>query len=194
MICGALRFEHPMARRLLESIPSLIHVSSWGATETSWVESALAMMEHEARSLRPGGDAVLTRLADIFVIQALRRWLEADPEAKVGWLGAMQDPQVGAALSRIHEAPERGWTVASLAREVSMSRSAFAARFRERVGESPGRYLTRWRMELAWGRLREESDVTIAQVADALGYRSEAAFGRAFKRCMGISPGQVRRS
>lgn len=194
MICGALSFQHPMARRMLESMPSLLHVDTWEGPEAGWVDSALAMMEHEARTQRPGGDALLTRLADIFVIQALRRWLDHDPRARTGWLGACQDPQVGVALARIHEAPEQDWTVATLAREASMSRSAFAERFRERVGATPSKYLTRWRMELAWERLRATPEVTIAEVADALGYRSEAAFGRAFKRCLGVSPGQARRA
>jgi AraC-like DNA-binding protein len=154
------------------------------------MQSTLRLIATEAASLRPGGEAVLTRLSDILVIQALRGWIEHDPAAQHGWLGALRDPQIGRAISLIHRAPARGWTVASLASEVAMSRSAFAARFTELVGEPAMRYVTRRRMQVARAWLAEDG-ATVAEVAGRLGYRSEAAFSRAFKRMDGASPGAV---
>jgi len=127
------------------------------------------------------------------VIQALRAWIESDPAARTGWLGAMRDPHIGRAIGLVHADPARDWTVASLAAELSMSRSAFAARFSELVGEPAMQYVTRWRMHVALAAL-QDGGVTVAQLADQLGYRSEAAFARAFKRVIGTPPGGVRRA
>ena len=135
---------------------------------------------------------MITRLGDILVIQAIRAWIESDPAAQRGWLGALQDPQIGRAISCVHRDPARDWTVASLAHELTMSRSAFAARFTEVVGEPVMSYVARWRMQVAVAALKEGT--TVGQLADRLGYRSEAAFSRAFKRVIGVSPGAVRRS
>src|SRR5262249_21735800 len=151
------------------------------------------LMAAEAAELRPGGEAVITRLGDILVIQAIRAWMDSDPAAHTGWLGALQDPQIGRAISLIHRDPARDWTVASLADELAMSRSAFSARFTELVGEPVMRYVARWRMHVAVDALQEEG-ATVGELADRLGYRSEAAFSRAFKRVIGRSPGEVRRS
>jgi AraC-like DNA-binding protein len=153
----------------------------------------IELLGAEARELRPGGEAVITRLADILVIQALRTWMERDPAARTGWLGALRDESIGRALSRVHRDPAHPWTVASLARVAAMSRSAFAARFTELVGEPAMQYVTRWRMNLARARLAE-ADAPLGQLAAQLGYRSEAAFGRAFKRFVGVSPGAARRA
>ena len=158
-----------------------------------WIASTLRFMAAEAREPRLGGETVITRLADILVIQAIRAWIEQDPAAQTGWLGALRDPQIGRAISLIHRDPARTWTVASLADEVAMSRSAFAARFAELVGEPPMHYVTRWRMHAAVTWLRE-GDATLGELALRLGYQSEAAFSRAFKRFMGLSPGAVRRT
>ena len=150
-------------------------------------------MAAEARALRPGGEAVITRLGDILVIQAIRSWIETDPAARTGWLGALQDPQIGRAIAIIHRDPARPWTLASLADEVAMSRSAFAARFTELVGEPAMSYVARWRMHVALDALKEQGS-TVAELASRLGYRSEAAFARAFKRVIGIPPGAVKRT
>lgn len=140
-----------------------------------------------------GERRALTRLADILVIQALRAWLAQDPAAQRGWLGALQDPQLGRAIASIHRDPARAWTLAALAKEAAMSRSAFAARFSTRVGEPAMQDLARWRMHLAHAQL-QEGDVALAELAERLGYGSEAAFSRAFKRFLGVSPGAVRRA
>ena len=192
LICGAVRFEHPAARNLVEILPATIHVEASHSAKLDWMQSLLGLMAAEASERRPGGEAVITRLGDILVIQAIRAWIETAPAARSGWLGALQDPQIGRAMALIHRDPARDWTVASLARELAMSRSAFAARFTELVGEPVMRYVGRWRMHLAVSALTEEA-VTVGELAQRLGYRSEAAFSRAFKRIMGVSPGAIRR-
>lgn len=126
------------------------------------------------------------------VIQAIRSWIAEDPTAQTGWLGALYDDRIGPAVLRIQRDPARPWTVASLGREVAMSRSAFAARFRGLVGETPMQYITRWRMHLAATWLRE-GEAPLTEPASRLGYQSEAAFSRAFRRVIGLSPGAVRR-
>jgi AraC-like DNA-binding protein len=192
LICGAVRFEHPAAHNLIEILPETIVVEAAGTPETDWMQSTLRLMATEARALRPGGEAVITRLGDILVIQAIRSWIETDPAARSGWLGALQDRQIGRAISLIHREPARAWTVAALADEVAMSRSAFAARFTELVGEPAMHYVARWRMHVALSALRDEG-ATVGELADRLGYQSEAAFSRAFKRILGVSPGAARR-
>jgi AraC-like DNA-binding protein len=156
------------------------------------MQSTLRLMAAEAKAMRPGGETVVTRLADILVIQAIRSWIDEDPAAQTGWLGALQDEQIGRSIALIHRDPARAWTVASLAAEAAMSRSAFAARFTERVGEPVMRYLARWRMHVAVGWLKKD-DVRLGDLASRLGYQSEAAFSRAFKRFVGVSPGSIRR-
>ncbi|MDQ3410692.1 MAG: AraC family transcriptional regulator, partial [Chloroflexota bacterium] len=193
LICGAVRFDHPVARNLVEILPEIIHIEASNTPQMDWMQSTLRLMAAEACELRPGGEAVITRLGDILVIQAIRAWMESDPAAQRGWLGALRDPQIGRAISHIHRDPARNWTVASLAHELAMSRSAFAARFTELVGESVMSYVARWRMQVAVAALKAEG-ATVGELADRLGYRSEAAFSRAFKRIIGVSPGAIRRT
>jgi AraC-like DNA-binding protein len=193
LVCGAVRFDHPAACNLVEILPPILHVEASSSPQLDWMQSTLRLMAAEAKQLRPGGEAVITRLGDILVIQAIRSWIETDPAAQTGWLGALQDRQIGRALSLIHRDPSRAWTVASLADELAMSRSAFAARFTELVKEPAMQYVTRWRMQVAVNSLRHEG-ATVAELASRLGYRSEAAFARAFKRVIGVPPGAVRRT
>lgn len=194
LICGAVRLAHPAAQSLIEVLPEMIHVdSSTSRRALEWLPSILGMIAAETAEPQPGGEAVVTRLCDILVIGAIRSWLDTDLGAQTGWLGALQDPQVGQAVARIHREPEREWTVTELAATVAMSRSAFSARFSELVGEGPMQYLTRWRMHVATDLLREEQ-LTVALVAERLGYASEAAFSRAYKRVTGMPPGTVRRT
>ncbi|MBS1679379.1 MAG: AraC family transcriptional regulator [Actinobacteria bacterium] len=187
MICGAVRFEHPAAQNLVELLPGIVRVEASLAGDAAQMQSTLALIAAETIESRPGGEAVVTRLADILVIQAIRAWIETDPGAQSGWLGALRDERIGHALTLIHAEPARSWTVAALARDVAMSRSAFSARFTELVGVPVLRYLTEWRMRLARDRLETEG-VTVAAVAAELGYGSEAAFSRAFKRVTGTAP------
>jgi AraC-like DNA-binding protein len=192
VVCGVVRFEHQAAHRLVSLLPKMIVVEASSPPYTDWIQSALRFMAAEAKTLLPGGETVITRLSDILVVQAIRSWIARDPAARTGWLGALQDRQIGRALAQIHRDPARAWTVASLATEVAMSRSALAARFTELVGEPVMHYVARWRMHLALSQLKEEG-TSVSELAARLGYQSEAAFSRAFKRFIGVSPGAVRR-
>lgn len=193
LVCGAVRFDHPAAVHLVAQLPKLIHVRASSAPQLDWLQGLLRLMAAEARELRPGGETVITRLADILVIQAIRSWMQEAPAAQTGWLRALQDRQIGRAIALVHREPERPWTVASLAEAVAMSRSAFAARFTELMGEPAMHYVARWRMHVAVTWLKEEGP-GLGELAGRLGYQSEAAFSRAFKRYIGTSPGSLRRA
>lgn len=189
LVCGVLTLDGPAARPLLELLPAVVHVPA-SAAATPWLGRTLELMAAELRQVRPGGEAVVTRLADVLVIQAVRAWLDAQ-EPVTGWLGGLRDPYVGAALAAVHRDPAHPWTVATLAHEAAMSRSAFAARFTEVVGVPAMTYVATWRMHVAADRLARGDGV--AQAADAAGYGSAAAFSRAFTRATGRAPGSVRR-
>ncbi|MCH9648682.1 MAG: AraC family transcriptional regulator [Deltaproteobacteria bacterium] len=191
-ICGVVRFDHVAAEHLVELLPRVLQIDTWEDHESGWLQSTLRFISREAKELRPGGETVITRLADILVIQMIRSWIDSAVEPKQGWLAALRDEQVGRALTSIHRAPQRQWTVATLAQEAGMSRSAFSARFTKLVGEPVVRYLTQWRMKLARVHLRESSE-PLSTLAHRLGYQSEAAFCRAFKRMFGVPPGSIRR-
>lgn len=191
LVCGAVRFDHPAAHQLVMLLPQMILVEASSSAQLG-ILSMLNFMAAEAKEMRPGGETVVTRLADILVIQAIRFWINHDPAAQTGWLGALQDKQIGRVIALIHRDPARAWTLASLATEVAMSRSAFAARFKEIVGMPAMHYVTRWRMNLALTLLKER-DEALANLANRVGYQSEAAFNRAFKRFIGVSPGTIQR-
>ncbi|WP_428386973.1 AraC family transcriptional regulator [Mucisphaera sp.] len=193
LICGAVRFEHPAARELIAMLPPLLHLQTWGNHQTDWMHNTLRLMAAELQSEKPGGETIVTRLADILVIQAIRSWIENNCHAHTGWLAGLHDDKIGPAIRAIHKDPTHPWTLASLADAACMSRSAFAARFNQIVGETPMHHLTRWRMHLASGWLHD-TDITISQCAQQLGYTSEAAFNRAFKRILKTTPGNYRKT
>jgi AraC-like DNA-binding protein len=187
LVCGGIRFDHPASRHLIESLPPLIHIEASRSTRADWMQATLQLIAEETQHIRPGSDAVVSRLCDILVIQAIRTWIERDPAAQTGWLGALNDEQIGSTIAMIHTDPTRDWSVATLAGEAAMSRSAFAARFTDMVGESAMRYVTRWRMYAAV-ELLSSSNSTVASVSTQVGYDSQAAFSRAFKRVIGTTP------
>jgi len=191
MVCAAVRLDHPVASQLLSSLPPVIHIDAADLPPGNALQPLLQLMADEARLLRTGAEAVITRMADILVIQAVRHWLQHDPSAQTGWLGALRDKRIGSALALIHRDPARGWTVASLAQASNMSRSAFAQRFTALVGVPVLEYLTGWRMNLSQTWLAQ--GLSMAEVAGRAGYQSEAAFARAFKRVRGTAPGRLRR-
>lgn len=191
IICGGIRLDHPAADLLVQALPRLIRVDATRSSPFDSIRSTIEQMAEEVRRPSVGAEAVISRLCDIVVIQAIRSWIDRDPAARSGWLGALHDEQIGAAMARIHAEPERDWTVAALAGEVAMSRSAFAARFTELVGEPAMRYVTRWRMHVALDLLRSRG-ATVSAAARAVGYDSEAAFSRAYKRVMGEPPRTAR--
>jgi AraC-like DNA-binding protein len=140
-----------------------------------------------------GSETIITRLIDVMFVEAVRAWLKDQPEGSAGWLGALRDPSIGTALGLLRKAPEKQWTVSSLAAQVGMSRSPFAARFTALVGHAPMSYLKRWRLQLA-AKLLQNQALPLSSIAEQVGYESTPAFSRVFKREFGMSPGQYRRS
>lgn len=193
LVCGAVRFDDPAVRLLLSALPSVIVLATADTPELAWFDSTVRFLSEEARGRRPGCETVITRLADILVIQALRAWIDRDPGARTGWLGALRDRQVGRAIVMVHREPSRAWTIESLAQAVGLSRSAFAARFSQLVGQPVLEYLTQWRIALATTRLRQGGS-SVSEIAFDVGYGSEAAFSRAFKRVTGVTPGSMQKS
>ncbi len=189
---NGVRFDPYLAERLLRLLPEMLHLRTQ-AGDGGWLHGTIRFIAQEARQRLPGSETVITRLADILVIQAIRTWIESLREQNHGWIAALHDRQIGAAMALMHRQPERAWSVASLAREVGMSRSGFAARFSALVGEPVLQYLTGLRMQLAYRELQQSSD-SLARIAERVGYGSEPAFNRAFKRVVGKPPGVVRRS
>ncbi|SDF61901.1 AraC-type DNA-binding protein [Blastococcus fimeti] len=185
LVCGVLEPERPGAAHLLDLLPPVLLVDAGNAARGGWLSVLLGMITDEVRHDRPGAEAVVTRLADVVVIQAIRGWLETGATGP-GWLRALRDPQVGRAVALVHREPGAPWTLERLARESRMSRSAFAARFTELAGEPALRYVTRWRMHLATVELGRGARV--GEVARRLGYDSEAAFSRAYRRVTGVPP------
>lgn len=187
LICGVLSFDHVAGQKLVAQLPQLIHMTSSNGVLPGQLQPLVQLMADEARALCPGGETVIAHLADIIVIQAIRYWIEHAPEATKGWLGALKDPKIGKALAVIHAHPEKTWTVDRLADQAGMSRSGFSARFSEVIGTSVKQYVTEWRMSLARMKIMH-SPVALADLAEELGYQSEAAFSRAYKRVIGVPP------
>lgn len=192
LIYGVVSFEDAAARELMRAMPPVLIIRRDSALAESFLRDTTRLMSSELAQPRTGEEAVATRLADILVVQALRCWIATKADATTGWLRALQDERIGRALEAIHSDPGRSWTLDQLADVAGMARSSFTARFSRLVGEPPISYLIRWRMNLALTRLRED-DVPVAHVAEETGYRSEAAFNRAFTRVIGRNPGAVRR-
>ena len=186
-----VRFDPYLADRLIRLLPEMLHLRTH-VDDGSWLHSTIRFIAQEARQRLPGSETVITRLADILVIQAIRTWIEQVRDEDRGWIAALHDRQIGPAMSLMHRQPERDWRVETLAREIGMSRSGFAARFTELVGEPALQYLTGLRMQLAHRELRCSGD-SISRIAERVGYHSEPAFNRAFKRVVGMPPGAARR-
>ncbi len=193
---GSLVFASRHAGLLLDALPPLIVLRGDGrdGSGAPLLGAAVRMLAAEARDPGLGSALVLDRLADILLVQALRAVAARDDShagAGAGWLGALADPQIGQALRLMHQSRARRWTVAELAEAVGLSRSAFAERFRRRVGQPPLDYLLRWRMTAAAEAL-EHRGATISSIAADLGYASDSAFSNAFKRVMGSAPSHYR--
>ncbi|MCE9670902.1 AraC family transcriptional regulator [Myxococcus stipitatus] len=190
LVVGSFTFEGETLSPLVKHLPTLLHVRGDAETTPRWLEPTLRFVASELEAKQPGYETVVSRLADVLFVQALRAHL-ASSAGEGGWLRALVDPRIGAVLQRMHEAPEAAWTLESLAKLAGMSRSVFAERFRVLVGEAPLAYLTRWRMHRAMGLMRERHR-SMAEVARAVGYETESSFGKAFKRSVGVTPGVFR--
>jgi AraC-like DNA-binding protein len=191
LIGGRFVFEGPDSKPLTDVLPTIIHFKMDHAGGLA-LRTTLELLALETATPTLGSQLVISRLADIFLVQAIRGYILSDTSRTTGWLGALADPHIGAALRLMHEQTRHPWTVEGLSDTVGMSRSAFALRFKQLVGSTPLEYLTEWRMHKA-GRLLRESHLALAQVADAIGYDSEGAFSKAFKRVLGVPPGKYRR-
>ncbi|MEM0908617.1 MAG: AraC family transcriptional regulator [Pseudomonadota bacterium] len=189
---GLVRIDHAASGLLMALLPKVLKIDPWEEDASSWLQGTLQFIAREAKELRPGGETVITRLADVVVIEAIRRWLNTAPEADRGWLKAARDWQVGRAIIAIHRAPAEDWSVERLAGVAGMSRSAFSGKFAGLVGTPPMEYLATWRMHLARQALLNTSQ-PIGTIASELGYQSEPAFNRAFKRVFQEPPGLARK-
>ena len=192
LVCGGLVFSGATAHPLVESLPDTILLQRDARETYRWLLPTLDAMAREVAEPRPGSPVVLLRLAELLVIQALRTWREGCPGDGCGWLQGMRDPHIGRSLALMHSEPGKPWDLANLARSIGLSRAVFAQRVHQLRGDSPKSYLTGWRMHLASIWLQEER-LTLQETADRLGYGSEAAFSRAFKRRFGLSPGGLKR-
>jgi AraC-like DNA-binding protein len=191
IIAGAVSFETTTLDPLLHYLPDVIHVAGEDRAVVQWLDSTLHMMAFEMHAEEPGYELVASRLADVLFVHALRSHVRLNP-CQAGWMRAIGDAQLGVAFQRMHERPDEPWTVETLARAASMSRSAFAARFKELLGLSPLAYLTRWRIHRA-AELLVSSSKTVADIAGIVGYETESAFSKVFKRHLGETPGAYRR-
>ena len=188
-VCGFLGCDAKPFNPLLSALPRVIHVTgSAGGVIGAFVQAAVA----EVKERRPGGECVLSHLSELMFVDVIRRYLETLPDDQTSWLAGLRDEFVGRALAALHRSPERDWSLESLAREAGLSRTAFAERFTQFVGQPPMQYLAKWRMQLAATRLRSGTD-PVAAVAQRVGYDSEAAFSRAFRKTLGMPPSHWRR-
>jgi len=191
MAGGFFGFTGSHAEMLLQSLPPIVHIRR--ESDKAAMRWSLERMREELRDPQPGGSLIAQQLAYMMLIQALRLHLADAASAGRGWLSALSDKHMSIAIASMHNDPGYPWTLQSLAERVGMSRSVFALRFRETVGATPMEYLTRWRMLLAADRLKNSSD-GLSAIAQSLGYESESAFGKAFRRVMGCSPRQYTRT
>jgi AraC-like DNA-binding protein len=193
LICGCFRFANVAGDRLIGALPTLIHVRGEDTTAGPWLAQTIRLLAAEATAERPGASTVVKRLCDALFIYVLRSHLASLPTEETSWLRALVDPQVGEALRLIHAQPAAPWTVAKLAAAVGVSRSAFAARFTDLVGEPPMGYVARWRLRRAAVALRTTRR-EVAEIAASAGYESTAAFSKAFRRLIGEPPATYRRA
>lgn len=191
LLCGAYELGRQRSHPLLDELPEFIHLPARPGRHPG-LRAVVDLLAAEVAEPRPGTDAAIPGLLDTLLLYALRAWFEEQAEGS-GWAGAFTDPAVAAALRTIHESPERAWTVPELAAAAGVSRATLARRFTATVGEPPLSYVTRWRM-LTAARLLRESDLPLATLARRVGYQSEFAFAKAFKREYGLAPGQYRRA
>jgi AraC-like DNA-binding protein len=193
IVCCFLGCDERPFNPLLASLPRVMHLSGAGSDGAGgWLATLLNIAVRESGTARAGRENVLARLSELMFVEAIRRYVEALPRPQTGWLAGLRDPVVGHALSALHAEPASGWTVERLARHVGASRSVLADRFAEMVGHPPMQYLALWRMQLASRLLLDGSQ--IAEVARLVGYESEAAFSRAFKKLLGQAPASWRRA
>ena len=188
IVCGSFSFDRASLKPISQLLPNFILIKADEA-RTLALHSTMQALASEMAEQAPGSEVVATRLAEVLFIQVLRAYIASGPGRSKGWLRAVFDPQMGTALKAIHDRVNAPWTVGSLADAAGMSRSAFAARFKEVLGQTPLDYVTEWRMQKAM-QLLQQRDKKLVDVARLVGYESDAAFSKAFKRVVGANPGE----
>jgi len=193
LVCGFLGCDSRPFNPLIEALPPILHIPSSDTAHSSWLKEFTRFAVMEANQKRMGGSGILSKLGELMFAELVRRYVESLPEESRGWLGGLRDRYIGRALNLMHAEPTRDWTLNELAKEAGLSRSSFAERFTLYVGIPPMQYLQKWRLQIAASRLLEGGG-GIAAIAADVGYESEAAFSRAFKRVIGESPADWRDS
>jgi AraC-like DNA-binding protein len=191
-ICGYLACDSQLSRVFLSGLPPVFKVTIRDDASGRWLENSIRFSVDHAGCANAGGEAVLAKLSEVLFVETLRAYITQLPPEQKGWLAGARDAEVGKALALMHHSPSRPWTLATLAREAGVSRSVLAERFRHYLDEPPMSYLTRWRLQLGRQMLASTS-YSVARVAAEVGYESEAAFNRAFKRVFGSPPARFRR-
>lgn len=192
IVCGFLGLDARPFNPLLAALPRVLRIPGSTLGADSWVTTFMRVVATESRQRRPGGEAVLERMSEMLFVEVLRRHIDSLPPEETGWLAGTRDHAVGRALSLLHEKPGDPWTLERLSHEAGLSRSSLHERFVQFIGLPPMQYLTQWRMQVASGRLRD-TKAKVIEVAMDVGYESEAAFSRAFKRAVGMAPGAWRK-
>jgi AraC-like DNA-binding protein len=193
VICGFLGCGSAMGNPVISTLPPVLKLDVEQAGAGDWIRSTFQYAATEVAAGRPGSETVLAKLSELLFAEAMRRYVETLPEAQTGWFAGLRDPHVARSLALLHNDIARRWTVDDLGREVGLSRSALADRFIRLIGMPPMHYLASWRMQVATEKLRTTS-ASLAQVAELVGYDSEATFSRAFKKAFGLAPATWRRA
>jgi AraC-like DNA-binding protein len=192
IVCGFLACDARPFNPLLDNLPPVIKAKDGEGDDARWLGQFIRLASMESAEKRAGGEGVLAKLSELMFIEVIRRYLANLPPEQAGWLAGLRDPFIGKALSLMHARPQRDWTIETLAKDVGLSRSVLAERFADLVGMPPMHYLAKWRMQIAAGLL-SGGNVNIASIAAEIGYASEAAFSRAFKKIVGVPPSDWRR-
>jgi AraC-like DNA-binding protein len=191
LVCGYMTCEPRLSEVVLGGLPPVFKVHIRNDDSGRWLENSIRFSVGETGESRAGSEAVLAKLSEALFVETLRRYIAQLPEQQTGWLAGARDPEVGKALALMHRNPARPWTIADLAKEVGISRSVLAEHFRHYLGEPPMAYLTGWRLQLGAHLLKSTSS-SVIEIASEVGYESEPAFNRAFKREFGLPPARFR--
>ncbi|NRB39977.1 MAG: AraC family transcriptional regulator [Pseudomonadales bacterium] len=191
VFCGCYELSSEMQHPFFSQLPSFIHIKAEQVAEDRKLQALIEILLREGNSNEMGTSAVIAKLVDILLIFIVRSWMRDNADIQQGWLAALGDPKIAEAIALMHKLPAQRWTVEKLASEVSMSRAAFAKKFSESTGESPGVYLTRWRIDLS-AKLLRDSDLPLVEIANSVGYESDTAFSKVFKKQRGTPPGEYR--
>jgi len=191
-VCGFMACDPQLCRPILSGLPSMLKVNIRSGSSGQWLESSIRQLVAQASNHQPGSEAMLAKLSEALFVETLRQYIASLPPEQTGWLAGARDAVVGKSLAILHSRVNHPWTIADLAKEVGMSRSALVDRFSRYLSEPPMAYLTRWRLQLAARKLTS-TPRSVAEIASEVGYESEAAFNRAFKREFGVPPATYRR-